>query len=126
MLEKHFVSFYSPGSFSCEFITEEIDRWDVKKACERAKALKKECGMTPIAFDFRTRRREDDELDSKLVKKSPIYHINGKIIDISQVKDEDLLSAMRLGNFKSIVQTYNGIDHNEMFAEGDQILEINF
>ena len=69
-MKKHFVTFFSPGTFVSETTEKEIDSWDVEKAKELARSIKERHGATPYGFRFITRSRNDDELDSKVSDRS--------------------------------------------------------
>ena len=43
-VEKHFVTYYSPGTFVAETTEEPIDSWDVEVAKKRAKNIKERYG----------------------------------------------------------------------------------
>lgn len=69
-IEKNFVTFFSPGTFVHEETTKEIDNWNVDEARDMARGIVERHGATPFAFQFSTRRREEDDLDSKVVSHS--------------------------------------------------------
>lgn len=76
---KHFVTFYSPGTFVSESTTKEIPSWDTALACEMAKDIVERHGATPYAFVFTTRDRADSELDSKVTKTSNKFYLGGVV-----------------------------------------------
>lgn len=78
-MKKHFVTFFSPGTFVPETTTRPIDSWNVDKAIEMAKTVTERYGAKPYGFQFSTRARSDAELDSKVSKSSGIYYLGGKI-----------------------------------------------
>lgn len=65
----HFVKFFSPGTFVAETTTEKIDAWSIATAVEMARTVKERYGARPYAFQFITRERGPDDLDSKVTKK---------------------------------------------------------
>ncbi len=75
-MKKHFVTFLSPGTFVHEETTNPIDSWDVEKACNMAHKIVERHASRPFAFQFSTRERKDDELDSRVVKESGRYFLS--------------------------------------------------
>jgi len=67
-VQKHFVTFYSPGTFVSEESSLPIDAWDVDKAKEMAHDVVERYGATPYGFRFTTRSRGDADLDSKIAR----------------------------------------------------------
>lgn len=49
-MKKHFVIFYSPGTFFNEESTLPIDSWDIDKAIEMSKSIKERYNATPFGF----------------------------------------------------------------------------
>ena len=85
-MEKHFVTFYSPGTFVAEESTKPIDSWDVKAAMKMARKVKERYNALPYGFRFTTRSRKADELDSKVTATSCLYWLGGKIETLAEVK----------------------------------------
>ena len=46
-MEKHFVTFYSPGTFAAETSRKPIESWDVDKAVAMSKEIKERHGALP-------------------------------------------------------------------------------
>ena len=113
-MEKHFVTFYSPGTFVAETTTKPIDAWDAAKAMEMAREIEKRYGGVPYGFRFSTRARSDDELDSKEVASSPMHYFGVKVETLEEVESrndpsEDILrSNMRINGYDRIVTTTKG------------------
>ena len=102
-IEKHFVTFYSPGTFVAEMTDKPIDSWDIEKAKEMAHDVTERYGATPYGFQFTTRSRGDDDLDSRVSAKSPFYHLGGRVETLGEVKSrndpkERILVANMEGN----------------------------
>lgn len=72
-MEKHFVKFYSAGSFVAEETVKEIDSWDVNKAIEMSKDITERYGAKPYGFRFITKGRTDADLDSTGVLMCPMH-----------------------------------------------------
>ena len=114
-MEKHFVTFLSPGTFMSEQTTQEIggtrswmdeESLYVEEAILRSKRIKERHGAVPYGFYFSTRERGDDELDSKEVSKSHMYFLGGKVMTRQEIeKQNDLNNEILLDNMRM-----NGID----------------
>ena len=85
-MSQHFVSFYSPGTFFAEETTREIDAWDVDAAAAMADAIVERYEARPYGFRFSTRARDDDQLDSRVVTKSAMYYLGGKIETLAEIE----------------------------------------
>ena len=69
-MKKHFVTFYSPGTFVAEQTTKPIDSWDVELAVSMSGEIKERYGALPYGFQFSTRERGENDLDSHEVETS--------------------------------------------------------
>jgi hypothetical protein len=103
MMQQHFVTFFSPGTFIAEDRTKPIDTWNVDDAIAMAALIVERHSAKPYGFRFTTRGREDDELDSKVIAKSPMYYIGGKVETLEEVEarnapDEQILRGNMRGN----------------------------
>lgn len=76
-VSKHFVTFYSPGTFVAETSERPIDSWDVPAAVAMAREIKERHNAVPYAFRFTTRSRGPDDLDSKQSASSGYYYLSG-------------------------------------------------
>lgn len=109
-VSKHFVTFYSPGTFVSETSERPVKSWDVDFAVKMAAGITERYGATPYGFKFTTRTRGPKDLDSKVSKSSPMYYIGGKIVTRKQVEkrnapnEEILRSNMRINNIDRIVE----------------------
>jgi len=130
-IEKHFVTFYSPGTFFDEATTKEIGSWDVKEATEMARSVKERYGATPFGFQFSTRARGPRDLDSKTVKTSPMYYLGGKIETRSEVfkrnapNEEILRSNMRSNKISRIIVNTNSWKVVKPLNKGDVVLDFS-
>lgn len=129
-MEKHFVTFLSPGTFVPEESTKPIDSWDVKEALKLAKGIKERYAATPYAFYFTTRSREENDLDSKEAKRSGNYYLpHCKVETLEEVKkradpnERILLSNMECNGWHKIVTTMKGWKFTRPFEEKDVLLE---
>ena len=91
--QKHYVTFYSPGSFVSETTVKEIDVWSVDLAVIMAKKIKERHGATPYGFNFKT--MESDGWDPKTVKESGMYFLGGKLLTIDDIPDTRENSILR-------------------------------
>lgn len=128
-MKKHFVIFYSPGTFVSETTEREIDSWDVEQAMEIARTVKERHGATPYGFRFTTRSRADDELDSKVTERSNMYFLGGKIrhldfIILENKPDEQILiSNMRNNGWDRVIENTNSYKITQPLEKDDVVLE---
>lgn len=128
-MEKHFVTFFSPGTFVHETTEQPIDAWDIEKAKDLAHGIVERYGATPFAFQFSTRTRGPDDLDSKVTAKSPNYYLGGKIETLAEVearndpKEEILRSNMRGNGYGEILVNTNSWKVVVPFRDGDVLLD---
>jgi len=92
MMEKHFVTFYSPGTFVAESTSKPIESWDVDLAVAMATDVKERYGAVPYGFRFSTRGRGPDDLDSQEIASSGMYYIGGKVETLAEVEARNLES----------------------------------
>ena len=129
-MEKHFVRFLSPGTFVSEETTKEIPVWDVQKALLMSKKITERYGATPYAFQFITRGRKDDELDSHIVKRSGTYYINGVVETLEEIKAKHspsnsiLISNMEYNNWPAVVTVTNKGSWTQPFCKEDRVVTI--
>jgi hypothetical protein len=128
MIEKHFVTFYSPGTFVSEMTVEPVDSWDVEEATSKARHIIERYGARPYGFRFTT-RRNDGELDSKEVRRSGMYFLGGEVLTLQQVKDRNdpadriLISNMECNGYEKVVENRNSWKATIPLNEGDTVLE---
>lgn len=130
MMEKHFVTFYSPGTFVAEDTSKPIDSWDPDVAKGMAKDITERYHATPYGFRFTTRRRKDDELDSCVVATSPMYYLGGVIETVEQVKaradgdrDRILISNMECNDWERVITNSNSWKWVQPLMDDDVVLE---
>ena len=127
-MKKHFVTFFSPGTFVAEGTTRPIANWDVPTAVKMSKGLKERCGATPYAFRFTTRERKADELDSTVVKTSGLHYLGGKVETLAQIKkradpsESVLVSNMEMNGWNRVVTTTIGYKWTQPLRKGDVVL----
>lgn len=129
-MEKHFVRFLSAGTFVAEETVKPIESWDVSQAVEMAHGITERYDAHPYGFQFITRSRTDEELDSKVTKKSGIYYINGVVETLEQEKakgnpeDKILISNMESNGWDKIVTIYNPYKWTQPFNVDDFTLSL--
>ena len=133
--QKHFVTFYSPGTLFAESTEKPIASWNIASAKRMAKTIKERYGATYYAFRFSTRNRTGIDsgkpLYSKVAKTSGMYYLNAIVETYEEVvarnsPDEDTLRwNMRINGYKKIVTNAPGSKTYKFtipFDEGDTIL----
>jgi hypothetical protein len=129
-MKKHFVIFFSPGTFFAEQSEKPIDSWDVDKAVEMARKVKERYNARPYGFQFTTRERGPDDLDSKETKRSGTYFLGGKVETLKEVearndpKEEILRSNMRCNGWDKIVVNDNSWRTVQPLQKGDKVLDV--
>jgi len=129
VMEKHFVTFFSQGTFVAETSCLSIDSWDVEEAKKKARGIKERHDAVPYGFRFSTRSRGVDDLDSKETKTSGMYYLGGKVETLKQVKaratkdDAILVSNMECNNWKRIVTTTNGYRWTQPLKDEDKVVD---
>ena len=112
-VKQHFVRFYSPGTFVAETSDREIEEWDVDTAMEMARSVKERYGATPYGFNFSTRERGPEDLDSHVTETSPMYYLGGTILTLAEIearhdpRDAILISNMKYNQWDRVVQNDN-------------------
>jgi hypothetical protein len=130
-MKKHFVTFISPGTFVHEETTLPIHAWDIEEACKIAHSINERYGARPFAFQFSTRERGENDLDSKVTKTSGRYFLGGKLLTAKEIKAmEDkpgqydiLISNMRYNNWPRVVMNDNSWRTFQPLGENDRILD---
>lgn len=129
IVSKHFVTFYSPGTFVHETSTREIGSWDVAAACEMACIVVERHNATPFGFQFSTRSRGPNDLDSKQTAQSPMYYLGGTVLTLADVKarhdpkDHILIANMEGNGIARVVQNDNSWRTVQSLNEGDVVLD---
>lgn len=129
-MEKHFVEFYSAGTFVAEETVKEIDSWDVNKAIEMSRNITERYGAKPYGFRFITRGRTDTDLDSKVIAQSGTYFINGDVKTLEEIKAEGdpnnriLISNMESNGWNKVVTTHNPYKWTQPFEANDTVVTV--
>ena len=130
MMERHFVTFLSPGTFVAEATTKPIDGWLVGEAVEMSKDIVERYDARPYGFYFTTRSRSEKELDSSEVSRSGMYYLNGQIYTLGELEersdpDEEILrSNMLSNNWSRVVVSLGGRWRwTQPFNKGDVLID---
>lgn len=128
-MQRHFVTFFSPGTFVAETTEKPVESWDVDAAVEMAHGITERYNATPYGFQFSTRSRGPDDLDSKVSARSPMYYLGGKVETLEEVearndpKEEILRSNMRGNGWHRIITNDNSWRTCRPLEEGDIVLD---
>ena len=129
-MKKHFVIFYSPGTFVAETDERPLSSWDVNEAVKLAKSITQRYNAKPYGFQFTTRERTSKELDSKVIKTSPMYYLSGKVETLEEIearndpKEEILRSNMRSNKCKRVIRMNTPWEWIEPFNNSDIVLHV--
>src|SRR3990167_5921463 len=129
LMEKHFVTFYSPGTFVAETTTKPVESWDVEVAKEMARRIKERHGAVPYGFEFTTRTRSEEDLDSKVTATSPMYYLGGKVEPLEEVKARAtykeliLVSNMESNGWDRIITNDNTWRWTQPLKQTDVVLD---
>ena len=127
-MKKHFVTFYSPGTFFSEQSKQEIDSWDIDQAHKMSKDITERYDAIPYGFQFSTKERGDDDFDSKETKRSGMYYVNCKIETLEEIiaredpDDRILISNMRCNGWDKMAVTIKGWKTTQPLQKGDVVL----
>lgn len=128
-MEKHFVTFYSPGTFVAEQTIQDIDAWDTSAAMAMAASISERYNAKPYGFRFSTRTRGPDDLDSVVSSTSPMYYLpHCKVETLEEIearndpKESILRANMRGNGYDRIVVTTEGWKWTQPLSANDVVL----
>ena len=127
-MDKHFVTFLLPLTFLAEATVKPIDSWDIEMAKEMATQITERYNAVPYGFKFSTRGRSDDELDSRVIRESPMYYINCEVVTLEQIKARNdpkesiLIDNMECNGWDRVVQTTKGWKWTQPLKKDDVVL----
>lgn len=127
-MKQHFVTFYSPGTFVAEQSTQPIKSWDPILAKSMADNVKERYAATPYGFQFTTRERGPDDLDSDISDRSPMYYINCEVQTLEEIesrnnpKDKTLIRNMKGNGWDRVVVTTRGWKWTQPLEPDDIVL----
>lgn len=133
---KHFVTFYSPGTFMSESTTKEIPELHPPLAARMAREIEERHGAKPYGFRFETRITHDPIPDSaggtlnvepKTTAKTGTYFLTGTVraySEIPEAKDTNILrSNMRGNDFPLVIENSNSWRSTMPYEAGDCIVD---
>lgn len=128
MMQKHFVTFYSPGTFVSETTKKPIETWDVDLAVAMMTDIEERYDARPYGFRFSTFARSDEDLDSKEVAASPMHYVGGKVETIDEVRqrrdpsERILLSNMECNGWSRVWSTTHGWKWTQPLRDEDVVV----
>lgn len=122
MSQKHFVTFYSPGTFAAETSEREIGEWDTREALRIANTITERYNARPYGFVFTT--KESDGWQPKEAKRSPFHFINCEVQTLAEVDKGSILhSNMKNNNWPAVVSPKKGWRFTQPFTGDDVIVD---
>jgi len=127
-MQKHFVTFYSPGTIVAEETTKEIDGWDIDLAVAMSHEVIQRYRARPYGFRFTTRERGPADLDSKATARSGMYYLGCDVLTLEQIKARNdpservLLENMVINGWDKVVTSRSGWRWTLPLEEGDVVL----
>ena len=127
-MKKHFVLFFSPGTFVAEQTEMKIDSWDTDAAVEMARGIKERHGATPYGFRFITRERGPKDLDSRIAQRSGMYYLGGDVLTLEDLEkrnnpqDKILIENMRCNGWARVIENRNSWKWTATLEDEDVVL----
>lgn len=128
-MQKHYVNFYSPGSFIAEVNQVPIDRWDVDQAVELARRIKQRHGATPYGFNFTTREVNDSGRSVEINRSAGMYYLGGRVETYEMIlvrndpSEEILRWNMKMNNISRILVNTNSYKSTHELRDSDIVLD---
>jgi hypothetical protein len=127
-LTKHFVTFYSPGTFVAEETTQPIEAWSTALALDMAAGITERHNAKPYGFRFTSRTRGEHDLNSKETARSPMHYFGVKVETLAEIEarrdpgDDILIRNMRNNEWSRVVTMVNGWKAALPLRDGDIVL----
>jgi hypothetical protein len=135
---RHFVTFYSPGTFMSESTTKDIPELHPPLAARMAREIEERYEAKPYGFRFETRITHDPipdgaggtlNVESKTTAKTGTYFLTGTVraySEISEAKDTNILrSNMRGNDWPLMIENTNSYRTIMPYEAGDCIVDAN-
>jgi len=136
MMRKHYVEFFSPGTFFNESTLKPIDSWDIAKAVEMANETQERHGAKPYGFEFKTMLEQPDVSDGeggllpvmpKKVDESGLHWLGGELMLFHEISPSDdtriLRDNMRCNRWPFVVVNNNSYRYTMQFDEDACIVD---
>jgi hypothetical protein len=133
---KHYVEFFSPGTFVSESSVRPLESWDIAAACEIANGIQERHNAKPYGFRFKTMLTANPVPDGeggtlavqpREVAKSGMHFLGGRLIRYEHVPDDKehsiLRSNMRSNNYPVVIENTNSWRFTGEFAEDAVIVD---
>lgn len=130
IMQKHFVTFFAPGTFVPETQTDDVETWDIDAAVKAAGKVTMRYGARPYALKFFTMGRGEKDLNSKQIAESNIYYLGGTLRTLKHVeadndpKEDILRSNMRMNHIARVITNDNSWRFTGEFKDGDVLLDV--
>ncbi len=127
-MKKHFVEFYSPGTFVSEVDSREIDSWDIEAAQEIATSIVQRYNARPYGFRFVTMERLKDDFEPKEIERSGIYYLGGMTYTLEELRnrnnprDKTAISNMEINGWERVIENTNSYSFMAPLLDGDTVL----
>lgn len=135
MATKHYVDFYSPGTFVSEQSRREVPSWDILAAIELANGIQERHGAKPYGFRFSSYMVHDPipdgqggelNVEPKEIAKSELHYLGGEIKrfdDVPETQEFEILrSNMRCNRNPVVIENRNSYRFTGVFAGTDCIV----
>jgi hypothetical protein len=135
---RHYVTFFSPGTFFSEKSEAQIAEWDPVLATQMSGGVTERHGAKPFAFRFETRLVAGDiddgyggkmRVEPKTIKTSALYHLIGTVETYDQVaargdkSEETLRFNMSHNDMPLVVVTRNSYMSVQEYREKDVVVD---
>lgn len=126
-MKKHFVEFFSPGTFVSERTRKEISSWSVELAVSMVGNISERHGATPYGFQFLT--MESNGWEPEEVSRSGMHWLGGKVFTLKNIEDRNnpedyvLISNMKNNGFDRIIENNNSWKFTGFFGDDDVLLD---
>lgn len=132
-MKKHFVTFFSPGTFFAEQTTKEVESWHVANAVEMARAITERYSAKPYAMQFSTIDKTGSDWNVKETEtaRSPRYFLGGMVLTLADIearndpKDSILISNMKSNGWERVVENTNSWKSVQPLLPEDVVLDVD-
>jgi hypothetical protein len=135
-MRKHFVEFFSPGTFVPEQTRKPIDAWNPVVAVELANGITERYGAKPYGFKFVTVLTADPVPDGeggqltvepKEVARSGTHFLGGRLLTFDEIPDAEEFKTLRFNmgcnDMPIVIENSNSWKFTGAFHEKDCIVD---